>query len=263
MNNDICTPAKVGPLTIGCLFYADDLVIISESKEGLQCGLDSLSQYCNDWYLKVNKSKTKVMIFQKSRSNLQVNMNLDGHSLEQVKNYKYLGLTFNESGSLLEAQDILLKKGLKAYYSMSNMLYSAKRTNVSNYIKAFEALVKPIITYGCELWGLESLENRLSNKLLSGQNILIPAEKLEMKFLKYLLAVPKGTCNIAVRSELGRHPIRVYIISQILKYYYRIKLGCKNVLLNQLFNTLCDISINPFSRLLTTLVDSGMNIHEP
>ncbi len=263
MNTDNCMPAKVGSLNIGCLFYADDLVIISECKEGLQHGLNALSQYCNKWHLKVNKSKTKVMVFQKARSNIQVSLNLDGHTLEQVKMYKYLGLMFHENGSLSEAQNILFKKGLKAYYSMSYMLHSAKRTNVSSYITAFEALVKPIITYGCEVWGIESLECKTTNNLLSGQKILIPAEKLEMKFLKFLLCVPKGTCNIAVRSELGKYPIRFYVLSQILKYYYRLKIGNKNVLLGSLFNTLCDISINPFSRLLTLLVDCNMTLYEP
>ena len=37
-----CTPAKLNDLIIGCLLYADDLVIISETTEGLQHSLNNL-----------------------------------------------------------------------------------------------------------------------------------------------------------------------------------------------------------------------------
>ncbi len=158
---------------------------------------------------------------------------------------------------------MLYKKGQKAYYSMSNMLYSAKRTNVKNFVMAFDALVKPILMYGCSVWGLESLQEKVSTKILSGQKVLLLSEKLELKLLKYLLAAPKGTSNIRIRSEFGRLPLRFYALSQILKFYYRVKVGCKSSLLINIFHALSDISLNPFSKILTTLVDCNMIIHEP
>ena len=50
---------------IKCLFYADDLVILSPTKEGLQQNLDLLHQYCQNWALTVNMKKTKMITFQK------------------------------------------------------------------------------------------------------------------------------------------------------------------------------------------------------
>ena len=49
---------------LNCLLYADDLLLISNSAEGLQQSLDRLSKYCQDW-LKINPTKTKVIVFQK------------------------------------------------------------------------------------------------------------------------------------------------------------------------------------------------------
>ena len=88
---------------------------------------------------------------------------------------------------------------------MSNILYSAKRTNVNNYIMAFNALVKPILMYRYEVWGLESLQDKTHHNLLSGQRIvlILISENLEIKLLKFLLAVPKGTSNVGIRSEFG------------------------------------------------------------
>ena len=54
------------------LLYADDLVLLSPTKQGLQQNLDLLDQYQQTWALAVNMKKTKTMIFQKrSRSHIR------------------------------------------------------------------------------------------------------------------------------------------------------------------------------------------------
>ena len=45
------------------LLYADDLIILSRSKLGLQNCLSVLSSYCETWMLKINPKKTKIMTF--------------------------------------------------------------------------------------------------------------------------------------------------------------------------------------------------------
>ena len=50
-------------LKLYLLLYADDIVILAESREGLQEGLDILAEYCKIWKSTVNKDKTKIMIF--------------------------------------------------------------------------------------------------------------------------------------------------------------------------------------------------------
>ena len=44
--------------------YAEDAVLFSKTKQGLQIMLDKLSNYCNTWSLKVNTDKTNVMVFE-------------------------------------------------------------------------------------------------------------------------------------------------------------------------------------------------------
>ena len=58
-------PAKLNDRSIGSLFWADDIVMISETKEGLQHSLERLQEYCDSNKLKVNGGKTKCMIFNK------------------------------------------------------------------------------------------------------------------------------------------------------------------------------------------------------
>jgi hypothetical protein len=46
------------------LLFADDLVLLSPSKQGLQQHLDLLAKFCQNWALTVNQMKTKIMILQ-------------------------------------------------------------------------------------------------------------------------------------------------------------------------------------------------------
>lgn len=80
--------------------YADDLILLSETKEGLQKSLNALAKFCKDWGLDVNISKTKVMIFNKSGKNLNHNHNFTFNDcdLEVVNRYRYLGIIFQPSG---------------------------------------------------------------------------------------------------------------------------------------------------------------------
>ena len=47
-------------------------------------------------------------------------------------------------------------------------------------------------------------------------------EKTDLKFSKSILGVNRMACNAAVRGELGRHPMIIYVIKQILKNWVRI-----------------------------------------
>jgi hypothetical protein len=56
-------PVFLNDVSINHLLYADDLVIMSQSPEGLQHCLDALLKFCNEWKLDLNTRKTKTVIF--------------------------------------------------------------------------------------------------------------------------------------------------------------------------------------------------------
>ncbi len=67
---------------VKCLLYADDLVLLSPTAEGLQHSLALLEQYCEEWALTVNLDKTRVMVFQKkARSQGNIPVHLQRRSL--------------------------------------------------------------------------------------------------------------------------------------------------------------------------------------
>jgi hypothetical protein len=50
-------PLIVGDVTVTSLLYADDIMLVSESEEGFQNGLNVLSKFCSSWKLEVNTKK--------------------------------------------------------------------------------------------------------------------------------------------------------------------------------------------------------------
>jgi hypothetical protein len=106
-----CNPPTMGKIKIPCLLYADDLILLSESAEGLQKSMNRLQEYCDEWGLQVNLSKTKVLIFNTQGKKQNVPFHYDNHIIENVKDYKYLGVNFNISGSFQKAQEELYHKG--------------------------------------------------------------------------------------------------------------------------------------------------------
>ena len=45
------------------LLYADDTIILADNETSFQQSLNSFNNYCEVWKLKINKDKSKVMIF--------------------------------------------------------------------------------------------------------------------------------------------------------------------------------------------------------
>ncbi|CAC5380402.1 unnamed protein product [Mytilus coruscus] len=60
VGND-CQPLTLESSVIGSVIFAEDLLIMSESKEGLHESLDKCSSYCDKWQLTVNCKKIKTI----------------------------------------------------------------------------------------------------------------------------------------------------------------------------------------------------------
>ena len=54
---------SIGGIHIAYLLYADDLVLMSESPTGFQNFIHGLENFCMQWHMVVNLTKTKVLVF--------------------------------------------------------------------------------------------------------------------------------------------------------------------------------------------------------
>lgn len=185
---DKSDPVKLVNHKLNCLLYADDLVLLSSTKEGMQSCLDELSTYCNKWYLQVNLEKTKCMTFNTLGRIVTCKFNFEGKIIEDMKNITYLGVTISASGCFTEAKNIIFKKGLKAYFKLCKSMGEYK-PSISTFLHVFDHTVKPVLMYGSEIWGTFS-QGRLKSddsfyKLCN--DFLI--ENLNIKACKFILGL--------------------------------------------------------------------------
>jgi len=145
------------------LMYADDTVLLSDSAAGLQKALNSLEQYCKDWRLNVNCSKTKVVVFGGRSSQAKYNFKYNDKCVEIVNGYKYLGVYFNENGSFVQCKNQLIKQAERAMFALLNRC-RALHLPIDIQLELFDKIVVPILTYGCEVWGYENVHMLESRK---------------------------------------------------------------------------------------------------
>ena len=88
----------LGNQIISHLFFADDLIIISDSPEGWQKQLDLFHSYNQKWHLIASIKKTKVMIFNKKIVKKFTQFKLGDREIEICSNYKYFGLMCSSKG---------------------------------------------------------------------------------------------------------------------------------------------------------------------
>jgi hypothetical protein len=72
------------------ILYADDTVILADTKKGVQKTMNIFQSYCEIWKLEVNVHKRKVMIFSKGKIRLRYEFKLQNKTLEIVDSYSYL-----------------------------------------------------------------------------------------------------------------------------------------------------------------------------
>ena len=93
INTDIGDLFTLNDIKLFMLLYADDAVVFATSPESLQLLLCDIETYCMTWGLKINTTKTKIMIFERGRPT-HFNFILNNAIIEVVESFKYLGIHF-------------------------------------------------------------------------------------------------------------------------------------------------------------------------
>ena len=139
-------------LKIFIMLYADDTVLLAESAEDLQTQLNAFSEYCDNWKLKVNVNKTKIMVFGIGRLTHNPKFYYKNIDIEIVKEFNYLGVIYTKTCNFDANKKHLADKALRAMYEVLKLgrLY---KLSIKLQLDLFDKMIKPILLYGCEVWG--------------------------------------------------------------------------------------------------------------
>src|SRR6476619_5146657 len=92
---------RVGGELIKDVKYADDQGMVANTKAGLQSLMDSLNTTAKHYDMKINIKKTKAMVVSRNGGE-KVNITVEGQSVEQVSEFRYLGSLISEDGRCLD-----------------------------------------------------------------------------------------------------------------------------------------------------------------
>ena len=193
-------------MKIFILLYADDTVLFSSNPNDLQKCLDTFKHYCTTWRLTVNVAKTKILIISQGRPSANLHFYYDSYELEIVKEYKYLGIYISRSGSFNTAKQHISEQANKALFSMIKKCRDLNLP-VDLQIDLFDKTIKPILLYGCEIWGFGNCAS---------------IERIQLKFYKYLFNLKRSTPSFMIYSELGIKPIILDIKTRVLTYWCKL-----------------------------------------
>ena len=209
-----------GETEISCLMWADDILILSETEEGLQKKLHALERYSKANKLTVNTKKTQCMVFNKTGRLLKNHkFTYNNTILECVREYKYLGFLVTPSGEITSGLKDLRNRTMKALGKMKTTLGAFFLHDISNTIHLYTYVIRPILLYCSDFWGC--LKQPKNN----------PIETFHTMFCKQLLGVRKQTNNDAALNELGLLPISIHATKIAIRNWERIQDGKANTLL--------------------------------
>ena len=143
-------------LNVGCyilevfmaaLLYADDMALLSPSIKGLQLLLDACEEYCVEWDICLNASKSKLLYFGKTCSNLIAPV-LNGKPLQWVHSWPYLGVNL-VSGKRFGCS---AKERIRKFYRCANAIFRIEgRSDDLTMLQLVVSHCVPILTYGMEI----------------------------------------------------------------------------------------------------------------
>ena len=105
-----------------------------------------------------SNNKTNIIIFSGNGQNKnKTNFKYANETIEIVNKQTYLGTEMTSSGRCAYAMAILSKKATKIVFTIKRLLSNIDSSAVETRKELFDALFKPELLYGCEIWRPELL----------------------------------------------------------------------------------------------------------
>lgn len=196
-------------IKIFVLMYADDLVLMAEEETELQRMLITLEKWTKLNKMEVNTEKTKIMVFKNGgREKKEKTVWRYGqYELEEVKEFNYLGFWFNRRNNY----NTQTRKVTGKVQQLINKAWGeAKRAGINELKRKLflmDMTVKAGALYGVEIWGWQRWAT---------------IERVQAKFVKASMALPKNTPDYIWKMEAGRRGVEVEAFKRSINFIIKV-----------------------------------------
>ena len=184
---------------IPVLFFADDGLALTQSKEETEEIIDVITDASDSCGLNINKAKSNVIIFNSPEDVSEIK------GIPVAEEIKYLGITINNKKNIFKTQKATMQQKAER---MTNMTYNVicKSCNKLMIGKTYwKCLALPSILYGTRVMPLTEAEIR---KL----------QTIENGVYRRILSAPRYAPNCTLRGEIGSSLMKSRIMEGHLQF---------------------------------------------
>ena len=195
------------------LLFADDLVLIGKSVSDLQKKINILLTYAKKWGLEFSVSKCKILPVHNPFLE-SVELKMGNTVLENVTEYKYLGIKIDSSG--IDFAKFIQDKCNEAETRssmLSSFLAKFEFSTVEDAVRLHNALVRPLLETGSQV-------------IFYDRDNLDKIEKTNLKCLRNYLKIFSSTLRETQRFLAGVEPMKMRIHRLKLKFFSK---NCESV----------------------------------
>ena len=209
--------------------FADDTALLAThadpaiASSTLQRCLDSMEKWFQKWGFKINEKKSSHVTFT-FRKQTCPQVTINNTIIPSKDSVRYLGMTLEKRliwKKHISEKTKQLKEKLRKFYWLTGR---RSKLNIQNKITLYKAVIKPVWTYGIQLW-----------ETASNSNIEI-LQRFQSKTLRSLLNAPWYVTNETIHRDLKIPTVKDEIHKSRSRYNTRVK-NHHNPLVIQLLDT--------------------------
>ena len=196
-----------------CMLFADDVVLLGESREELNGRLETWRQALEAYGFRLSRSKTEYMEcnFSKRRSGSTLEVKVGDHIIPQVTRFRYLGSIVQNDGEIEADVHHRIQAGWLKWRRASGVLCD-KKVPLKLKGKFYRTAVRPAMLYGTECWAVKSQhESKVS--------------VAEMRMLRWMSGKTRHDRirNDIIRERVGVAPIVEKLVENRLRWFGHVE----------------------------------------
>jgi len=232
----------IGNQRVPALMYADDVNGLLLAPEDVQCFLDILHTFCRLFGMKVNTSKTFIVIYRNPGQYIpshtkrflsgQSQWMYDGSPINIVAQFKYLGCIFHQSKGSSANTAALASAGTRAMHALLSQCRKAHINQSDFMLRMFNVLVEPVLSYGCQIWAPDLFLTQSSG---DGWRTILeqPQEKVQLDFIRIIAKLPRCASRWILLHEFGAFPLHIHWLSLCARFWSKTLSGQDNRITQQ------------------------------
>jgi hypothetical protein len=208
--------AYVGNIFSGIHLQADDIALISTTRDGLQRMMNACYRYACQWRFLIHPDKTVIQVYgecnrQTSHCHRQRKWFVGPKEVYEVSSHKHCGILLVTSKSTVHRTKDACRKGRGIMASLYKQdKFGQGNLNPLTGLKLYKTIVMPSSLFGCELW------TELSN------TEILMLERMQRFCAKVIQKLGRQTRSNICCKMLALPSLKSYIDGAKLKFWHRI-----------------------------------------